>query len=67
MGDALNREYGALLGITGPILMERAFWWNSMAEMLEKEGFGQAALYLRSQAERAEEAVRSLAKAYENG
>lgn len=64
--DTLEREYGVLLGVTGPILMERAFWYREMAKLLEEDGSPRAARYLRMQADRAEETVKSLAKGFEN-
>jgi len=63
--DELNREYGVLLGVTGPRLMERAYWFRNMAKRIEKEA-PDAAAYMEMQALRAEETVDALAKGFDN-
>ncbi len=64
-GDALEREYGILLGLTGPVLMERAFWYREMAELCRADGSTNAATYLEMQAQRAEETVKSLGRKFD--
>ena len=59
--DPLKREYGILLGIAGPVLLERAEAFQKMAKFL---GPGDAARFLDSQAERAEEAVRAIGRKF---
>lgn len=61
MNDPLKREYGILLGVAGPILMERAESFKKMARFL---GPGAAARFLNSQAERAEEALRAIGRKF---
>lgn len=59
--DKLQREYGVLLGVAGPILMERAEMFRKMARFL---GPGAAARFLNSQAERAEQALRTIGEKF---
>lgn len=59
--DPLKREYGILLGVAGPILLERAESFRKIARLL---GSGAASRYLISQAERAEEALIAIGRKY---
>lgn len=59
--DPLKREYGILLGVAGPILLERAESFQKLAKFL---GPGVAARFLNSQAERAEETVRAIGRRF---
>jgi len=64
--DPLSREYGVLLGITGPILLERIDSYVRIAEILEAQGCRDSAGYMRMQAQRLEEVIVSLGKGLEN-
>jgi hypothetical protein len=55
---SLDREYGVLLGITGPILMDRAKTYRNMARLV---GPGKAADWLNMQADRAESTIKVIA------
>lgn len=57
--DPLERDYGLLLGIAGPIMIERAEAFRKMAAMVDE---GPARDWLESQAQRCEEAVRALGR-----
>lgn len=64
--DPLTREYGILLGITGPILLERIDAYNRIAGILEAQGCQNSAGYMRMQAQRLEEVIVSLGRGMEN-
>jgi len=55
--DALKSDYGVLLGLTGPILLQRAKEFREIAMLL---GPGAAATYMKSQADRAEQSIIAL-------
>lgn len=59
--DPLDKEYGILLGIAGPILMDRAKVYRDIAKFV---GPGMASMWLLSQADRAEATVKSIANAF---
>lgn len=61
MADPLAREYDVLLGVAGPILMNRAKTYREMAELIGK---GPAADWLELQAQRAEDAIRALERKF---
>ena len=65
MADNLEREYGVLLGSSGPQYMERVFWFREMAALLEEHECPNAAQYLRRQAQRSEETVITLGRQLE--
>lgn len=62
MADPLAREYGVLLGVTGPILLSRAKAYREMAELIGK---GPAADWLEAQAQRAEDAICALGRKFD--
>jgi len=62
MSDPLEREYGVLLGLTAPILLQRARDYRELAEMVGADT--PAGLYLGSQAQRAEDAIKALGRAF---
>jgi len=66
MYDPLEREYGIILSIAGPILMERAYWMREMAQVLEDDGSPKSAQMLRMNADRAEETIKQLGKKNDN-
>jgi len=59
--DQLQREYGVLLGVTGPILLSRIDAFRRIATLL---GPGKAADYMESQAVRAEHTLVSLGEKF---
>ncbi len=59
--DPLQRDYGVLLGVTGPKLLDRADQFRRMAELL---GPGKAAAWLEAQAERAEQTIKSIGRKF---
>jgi len=65
-GDPLSREYGIILAVVGPMMMERAHWYREMADLFDKQiGSGsEAASFMRMQADRADETIVSLGKKF---
>lgn len=65
--DELAREYGVILGVTGPIMMERILCYREMARVIrEKLGDdSQAAGWMEMQATRAEETIVQLARKFD--
>ena len=63
--DPLEREYGVLLGMCGPQLMERSLWYRRLADRVRPK-CPKSASYLEMQAERAENTIDALAQGLEN-
>jgi len=59
---SLDREYGVLLGVAGPVLMDRAKTYRDMARLV---GPGRAADWLNMQADRAEHTIKTIAKEFD--
>ena len=67
MNEALRREYGVLLTTAGPLLVQRAREYRAVVELLAMKGgkgSGAAIQFLEAQAERAEEAVVNIGRAF---
>lgn len=58
MKDPLAREYGILLGVCGPQMLQRVRDFQDLAEILGKDT--PAGRYMSAQAERAKETVLAL-------
>lgn len=65
--DPLKREYGVMLGVTGPILLERAAMFRLVAELIRRElgDKSEAAGWMDMQAQRAEETIVNLARKFD--
>lgn len=65
--DPLSREYGIILAVTGPTMMEKAHWYREMAKMIRDKVHldSPAAGWLDMQADRAEETVVQLARKFD--
>jgi len=61
MADPLARDYGVLLGIAGPILLDRSKSYREMAELI---GPGPAADWLELSAQRAEDAIKAMGRKF---
>lgn len=64
----MSQEHGVLLTVVAPILRERAAWYRQVADMLAPELGEESAsvLLLRTQAEKADAAILSIARRYDN-
>ena len=60
--DSLQREYGILLGVCGPILLERADAFRQLGKLL---GPGGARMYLEAQADRAEQSIIAIGRKFD--
>jgi hypothetical protein len=62
MSNVLDKELGVLLGVAGPILLERMDQYRRIAQMVGPET--PAGIYMGAQAQRAEEAIGALGKCF---
>ena len=61
----LDREVHIILGVSGPVYLERAHWLGEMAKMAEEAKCPETATYLQMQKERVLETVTEMIKACE--
>jgi hypothetical protein len=61
MSDPLKREYGVLLGVAGPILLQRADDFTRLADLV---GPGKARDYLLAQADRAYQTITTIGRRF---
>ena len=59
--DPLQHDYGILLGVTAPILLDRVDKFRRLAKLL---GPGSAAIWMEAQADRAEQSIVALGKKF---